>query len=359
MQNDHKCGKRNGWGAAWGMLCGVAMLALATLAAAGEAGFQRGVNLAGPEFAGNKLPGMINKNYTFNDRATFEYFARKGFTLIRVPISWERMQPALKGPLDAAYLNALKTNIAWAKAGNARVMIDVHNYCRYRGQVIDVGPAKAADLADLWVRLSGEFKNEPGVYAYDLMNEPYNLGTADWKSISQAVVTAIRQSGDTKLIAVEGSSWASAARWENTNGEPWINDPANNMIYSAHCYFDGDASGTYKKTYDQELEKNPDLAEVGRKRVKVFADWCTAHHVRGHVGEYGVPKTDPRWLVVLDRFMACLDESGLDGTYWASGIWMGHDPVCIQPTNKFTVDAPQMAVLLKHLSGKAPLMATR
>ena len=83
-------------------------------------------------------------------------------------------------------------------------MIDVHNYCRYRGQVIDVGTVKAADLADLWVKLSHEFKDEPGVYAYDLMNEPHDLGTADWKAISQAVVTAIRKAGDSKLIAVEG-----------------------------------------------------------------------------------------------------------------------------------------------------------
>ena len=86
------------------------------------------------------------------------------------------------------------------------------------------------------------------------------------------------------------------------------------------------------------------------KRVKPFADWCAAHHVRGHIGEFGVPKTDPRWLVVLDRFLAAIDQADLDATYWASGIWMGHDPMAIQPTNRFTTDAPQLSVLLKHLS---------
>lgn len=328
-------------------------------AAADSAGYQRGVNIAGAEFAGKKLPGVMGTNYTFNDRATFEYFAAKGLRLFRVPILWERIQPELKGPLDANYLGGLKQNVAWAKGCGARVMIDIHNYCRYRGQVIDVGPAKAADFADLWVRLSSEFKNEPAVYAYDLMNEPHDLGGADWKRISQAAVTAIRANGDTKLIAVEGSSWASAARWEKANGDPWIADPAGNIIYSAHCYFDADATGTYKKSYDEELAKNPELAEVGRKRVKVFADWCKAHNVRGHVGEYGVPKTDPRWLAVLDNFLAEMDAAGLDGTYWAASAWMGKDPVCVMPTEHFKTDAPQLPVLLRHLSFPTPSPAAR
>lgn len=317
-------------------------------ATAGE--YLRGVNLAGAEFADKALPGVMNKNYNFNNRETFEYFIKKGFNLIRVPILWERMQPELKGPLDAAYLDGLKANVAWAKAAGARVMIDVHNYCRYRGQVIDVGTPKAADLADLWVKLSNEFKDEPAVYAYDLMNEPHDLGTADWKAISQTVVTAIRTAGDKKPIAVEGSSWASAARWEKANGAPWINDPAGNILYSAHCYFDGDASGTYKKTYDQELEKDPNLPAIGEKRVKPFADWCAAHHVRGHLGEFGVPKNDPRWLVVLDKFMTALDTAGLDATYWSGGIWMGGYALGVQPGKNFATDAPQMSVLVKHLS---------
>src|SRR5689334_7643284 len=103
----------------------LAVFVPALSAAAAGVEYHRGVNIAGPEFAGNKLPGVMGTNYTFNDRATFEYFARKGFTIFRVPILWERMQPALKGPLDAAYLNGLKSNIAWAKSCHARVMIDI------------------------------------------------------------------------------------------------------------------------------------------------------------------------------------------------------------------------------------------
>jgi len=39
----------------------------------------------------------------------------------------------------------------------------------------------------------------------------------------------------------------------------------------------------------------------------------------GFIGEYGVPDSDPRWLTVLDTFLAYLDANGVGGTYWAGG----------------------------------------
>src|SRR5438045_1339275 len=98
-------------------------------AASPEDSYCRGVNMAGPEFG--KLLGKNNKDYTFNNEASFKYFAQKGFDVFRVPIKWERLQPAPNGPFDATYLDALKQNAAWAKKYGARIIIDIHNYCRY------------------------------------------------------------------------------------------------------------------------------------------------------------------------------------------------------------------------------------
>lgn len=324
--------------------------------------YRRGVNIAGAEFG--EVPGKIHQNYTYNNEETFKYFGEKGFNVLRVPISWERFQPVLSGPLDAANLEALKKNVAWAKAHGSTVIIDVHNYCRYRvstggkpvGSIIDVEKdgkiaVKTADLADLWVRLSSEFKDEPAVYGYGLMNEPHDLGTADWKAISNAVVKAIRDSGDKRVILVGGVHWSNASGWEKNNGPVnWITDPENNIIYEAHCYFDHDNSGSYKKSYDKELESNPNLAVVGRERLKGFIEWCKKNNVRGFLGEFAIPGDDPRWNEVLENFMQSLDEAGFGGTYWAAGTFWGGYPMSLQPTQKYTADRPQLTVLLKHLS---------
>lgn len=318
--------------------------------------YSRGVNMAGPEFNSGTLPGVPETNFTWNNDASYNYFAGKGLTTIRVPILWERIQPTLNTALYATYLNGLKNNITWAKNHGAKVIIDVHNYGRYRGGVIGVDAnVPIFSFTDLWVKLSNEFKNETGVYAYDLMNEPHGMGTgtSDWKVISQTALTAIRNNGDNKLIMVEGTYYANAHNWETKNNAPtgWITDPSNNFMYSAHCYFDGDASGTYQSTYDQELASNPELPMIGATRVMDFANWCSKNNVRGFIGEFGIPNNDVRWNTVLENFLDVLDAYGMDGTYWAGGTWWGTYPLSCQPTNNYTTDAQQMSVLTSHLAG--------
>ncbi|MGH9720055.1 MAG: cellulase family glycosylhydrolase [Bryobacteraceae bacterium] len=339
----------------------LSLLAMFLAASTAHAQFLRGVNVAGAEFGMSRLPGVYNTDYTYNSEATFRYFAARNLNLIRLPLQWERLQPVLRGPLDPQNLALLKSVVAWVKASGGRLILDIHNFARYsmnengrlNAYVIDQvygGTMRVSrnDLADLWIRLSAEFANEPAVYAYDLMNEPHDM--SGWKEISQAVLTAIRARGDNKLILVPGDSWSSANRWVSVHGPSgWIADPADNFMYEAHQYFDFDESGTYTRSYDVELRANPSLATVGSTRVARFIDWCRDNRARCFLGEYGVPDSDPRWWSVLDDFLKTLDAAGISGTYWAAGEWWGNYALGVQPLNGFTVDRPQMPYLLAHL----------
>ncbi len=331
---------------------------------AAEPPYRRGVNLAGPEFG--DVPGKLHFTYTYNNENSFKYFGERGFTVIRVPIRWERIQTKLNGPLDPENLKELKQNIVWAKKYNSTVVIDVHNYCRYSqeingkrvGALIDAEVdgkvlVSSADFADLWTKLSTEFKDEPGVYGYGLMNEPNNMGNSDWKAISNAAVKAIRDNKDTKLILVGGNHWSNAANWEGINGPTsWVNDSANHFLYEAHCYFDHDNSGSYKKSYADELAANPKLEMLGAERLAGFIAWCKKNNVKGFLGEFAAPRDDPRWNVVLEHFMDALDEAEFGGTYWAAGTFWGDYPMTLQPADNFKTDRPQMQVMLKHLGKK-------
>src|SRR6266851_4902986 len=326
--------------------------------------YSRGINLAGAEFGENNLPGTLGHDYTFNSETTYRYFGAKNLNLVRLMLRWERLQPVLRGPLDPNYLAGAKNDVALAKAHGDKVILDIHNYGRYKltengvlntytldnnyGGVVKVA---GADLADLWIRLSNEFRDEATVYAYDLMNEPHDMGNASWKAISQAALMAIRTNGDRKLIMVPGDAWSSAQQWPLVHGPTsWINDPASNFAYEAHQYFDRDNSGTYARTYDEELALNPTLAVVGPKRVTNFVNWLKTNNVRGYLGEYGIPNTDARWMTVLDNFLVTLDAAGLDGSYWAAGEWWGAYPLSVQPQNNFTTDRAQLSVLSGHLA---------
>jgi endoglucanase len=341
------------------------------LTASAHAQYLRGVNLSGAEFGQSEIPGVFGVDYTYNSETSFRYFAAKNLGLIRLPLRWERLQPVLGGPLDPGNVALLKGDLAWAAAHGANVIIDIHNYGRYsinengalNSYVLDnvyggVTKVTGADLADFWTKMSSEFKGLPGVYAYDLMNEPHDMGTANWQAISQAVVSAIRANGDGTLIMVESDNWSGAYSWPTINGPAsWISDPMANFIYEAHQYFDSDNSGTYAQSYDAELSKNPNLANVGVTRLKPFLGWCTNNNVRGYLGEYGIPNTDARWMTVLDNFLTSLDSAGYDGTYWAAGEWWKTPttdyPLSVQPLDDFTVDRVQLAVLARHLPAQS------
>lgn len=96
------------------------------------------------------------------------------------------------------------------------------------------------------------------VVALGLMNEPHDVtgGVATWQSASQAVLTAIRNGGDTRLIAVAGYAWSSLTNWSSTHPTGWITDPQQGgFVYEAHHYWDtatiqpwGPRSGNYQQS---------------------------------------------------------------------------------------------------------------
>jgi endoglucanase len=349
-----------------------ALFIIATGTAAGQ--YFRGVNVSQAEWGDPLNESYGVGNYTYATAPTFNYFTARGLPFVRLLVKWERLQPTLLGDLDPTQLGYLQQNVADAKAAGAVVSIVPHNEARYatlESQVANYdsdacivdNPCPGSpftvtsdELVDFWVKMSNVFKDEPAVAAYDLTNEPHDMGVANWGQIAQKVLTAIRANGDTKTIMIPGDGWSNATYWATYNGNTaFISDPANNYYYEAHEYFDSDFSGTYAETYDQELAANPQLAEVGVTRLEPFVAWCTTNNVPCYLGEYGIPSDDPRWLTVLNNFLAALDQAGMPGTYWAAGELWATVPSCscsllsVEPSNNFTTDAEQLGTLLGHL----------
>jgi endoglucanase len=96
----------------------------------------RGVNLSGAEFTSTALPGKYGYQYVYPSVSSVDYFKAKGMNLVRLPFLWERLQPTLNGALDTTELTRLKDFVAGTTAKGVTVLIDPHNYARYRGQVI-------------------------------------------------------------------------------------------------------------------------------------------------------------------------------------------------------------------------------
>jgi endoglucanase len=317
-----------------------------------------GINLSGAEFGG-KLPGVVGTDYTYPTARELDYFRARGRTLIRLPFRWERMQRSLNAPLDLRELTQLRGVLRAAGQRRMEVILDLHSYGRYQlpnaeGQIIGSEQVPVTAFADFWSKMAQALRDEPSLYAYGLMNEPHDMGDAErWPRAAQAAVDAIRRVDIRSAIVVSGDDWSSSRRWrESTNKELHlkVRDPHNNLIFEAHCYFDKDGSGTYKGSYEAE-GASPD---TGVEYVRPFVEWCRENRVRGFIGEYGVPNTDTRWLITMDRFLTFLNANNISSAYWSAGPWWGGYPLSIEPEGlndkapQAAVDRPQMIVLRQY-----------
>jgi hypothetical protein len=250
-------------------------------------GVERGVNVNGGEFGiganlgtgsgdtfSNVAPGRYGRTHRFDGPTTYEFLARRGVSMVRLPFRWERVQPVPGGPLDAAEVGHLRSAIDAARAEGLTVIPTVMNYGAYwlhdatarQGNRTPIGTPEVTEehFIDLWRRLVGAIGNHPGVRAWGLMNEPVDLpGAAPaWERVSADVVAAIRAAGNRLTVVVPGYQWSTVGSFLEVHpGGPWIDDVADAVVYEGHHYFDGDRSGEYRLGYDDELRA---VREQGR-----------------------------------------------------------------------------------------------
>jgi endoglucanase len=307
----------------------------------------RGVNLSGAEYNSTSLPGRYGYQYFYPSATAVDYFQAKGMNFIRLPFLWERVQPTLYGALDQTELQRLVTFVNGATAKGMTVMLDPHNYGRYRQQVIGSTGVPHNAFGDFWWRLANTFKGNPKVL-FGLMNEPYGMTTENWVGAANDAIRRIRATGATNTIAVPGNAWSGAYSWTaNFYGTPnaqamlQITDSGNNLVFEVHQYLDTDSSGTTTHCVS---------ATIGAQRLQVFTDWLRANGKRGLLGEFAAANTDTcmQALNGMLAFMQTNNDVWLGWSYWLGGAWASNDPFSIQPVNG--ADRPQMQVLQPYLN---------
>jgi len=301
-----------------------------------------GVNLASGEFAPEKLPGEHGRDYIYPGAATAAPFRAMGMNSVRIPVLWERLQPSPNAPLDAAEMARLDASLASLR-GFQQIILDVHNYARYRSQLLS--PADGAELADLWTRLAQRYGNRPEI-AFGIMNEPYDIDATEWRAIAEATVAAIRRTGARNLVLVPGTRWTGGHSWQaggresNAAALSGFVDPGRNMAFEIHQYLDSDSSGRHACSGPK----------VGRARLEGVTRWLRQQGGKAVLGEFGGDGS-ATCLAALDDLLGYLRENGdvwIGWNYWAAGDWWGDYTYSIQPSGG--KDKPQAAVLRRHIA---------
>ncbi len=236
-----------------------------------------GVNISGPDMGAasidatssfsNENYGILDQTYHYDDASTMAYLKAHKMEIIRIPFRWERIQRTPFGPLDPDELSRLRAMVRRVGDAGMTVVLDLHNFGQYylhdgtRGVRRSIGSAELpiSAFTDVWTKLAKAFAAEPAVVALGLMNEPVELPSAPgvspqklWENASQAAVNAIRATGEIRVIMVGGYNWSGMHSWASLHPVAWINDPARNVMYEAHQYWNSNNSGVYM-SYEQEL----------------------------------------------------------------------------------------------------------
>lgn len=305
-----------------------------------------GVNLAGAEFNGNKLPGKEGTDYIYPSPTDIQYFHRLDMNTIRLPFLWERIQPKLFGELDAKELASIRSVVQVATSLDMCVVLDVHNYGAYRGDAIGSQAVPEQAFIDVWQRLGKAF-NDPKSTAFGLMNEPHKVPAKAWYMLAQKTVNQLRLQGNKNLILVPSAGWSGAHQWtkvvdkDSSAAEAFqkFNDPANNYAIEVHQYADPDHSGTHDSCVEEA------------KLQKIMADitaWGKGQHRKFFLGEFGTPANKPCLLALTSMVKGMADERVWRGwTYWAAGKWWRNYPMSVQP--KDGLDAEQVQVLKRGM----------
>lgn len=226
-------------------------------------------------------PFPDGSEYSYGRFSTWKYVASRGVKNVRLAFQWERMcRSDNPGVIDATELARLDQAIGWAQQFGIKVLLDLHNFGHYTfdngGQrndhYIGDGTLTQTHFNNFWTALVDHYKNGTGaslysaIAGYEIMNEPSNMGdfgggplttaqaAANWETISNLCVRAIRAVDSTMPCYISAYNYASPGLFGTLHQNPWVtlaaggNDP--NTVYVAHLYLDTGSAGAYSNPYD-------------------------------------------------------------------------------------------------------------
>jgi len=299
-----------------------------------------GVNEAGME-SGNVYPGVANTNYATIRTSSIDYFASTGMNVIRLPFKWERIQGTLMGELDRTYLNLLNTTVQYiTKTKNMFVLLDMHNYARYRGVVLGPGVNSTSYAAfyDVWYRIASAYRGNDKVI-FGLMNEPHSMPTKDVVDFQNMGIKGVRDAGATQYITVCGNSYSGVASWGSSNDDYMVNitDPLNHFMFEMHQYFD---------TYSTGARPCDPTFNVASK-FRVATAWLRNNNKTAFLGEFGI-EVNATCMAVFETALSFLKNNTdvwKGFTYWAAGPWWPSSYFYnIEPLANGTVRIQQAAI---------------
>jgi aryl-phospho-beta-D-glucosidase BglC (GH1 family) len=252
-------------------------------------------------------------------------------------------------------LASIDTAVHTLTSHGLAVIWDLHD----NGQLkLDQPEGDKPGFVTFWSKIAAHYKGRhEDQVIFELLNEPqFQKNSADWYTLQESTVQAIRHVDPARTIMVSGTSWSGIETL--TAMQPL---PEKNLVYTFHCYdpffFTHQGAewvGEYPSKFKQiPFPSSPDavskildlndskyrgtLEDYGKQqygaaylkeRVAKGMDWGTQNHVPVVLGEFGAyPKVSPpesraRWFTDM---RAAIDELHAPNAIWGydDGLGLG------------------------------------
>ena len=190
-------------------------------------------------------------------------------------------------------------------------------------------PEYADFFVEVWTRIAARYRGRPGVWGYDLINEPCQNrpspeGCDNYWALQERAAKAIRAIDPDTAIIVE------VDQWDDPGGFSFVRPmPVPGLVYQAHMYrphaftHQGVHGGQERWAYPGVIHKVLYDKEALRRELQPVRDFQLAYNVPVYIGEFSAI----RWAEGADRYLKdvtdLFEEYGWDWSYHAFREWSG------------------------------------
>jgi aryl-phospho-beta-D-glucosidase BglC (GH1 family) len=294
-----------------------------------------------------------NYSYYNIDQYDMQRIQAMGFNAIRLSL-WYKFFEEDSNPntYKESGFQWLDTIIGWAKEHHIYVMLDMHAPQGDGFQGPNSSNAFWTDdsyktrFKNLWKAIAKRYKNEPTVYAYDLINEPCPPAEEDYRTLIQDTISLIRTEDPNHIINVE----VSFASNGTDAGNPFQLDNTENIIYDFHYYDPWDSYTDDSSTvYGEGSLNKTTLTSL----FEDFSDFYTTRALPYTISEFGQKyatysnKNAQGWI---SDFFDIMKDKGTNAYFYFS--YKGNEFSLYNNQNKYSYSLEKNDALIELLKEK-------
>ncbi|MCC6154916.1 MAG: cellulase family glycosylhydrolase [Candidatus Hydrogenedentes bacterium] len=259
---------------------------------------------------------------TWITETDFQLAKALGFNFVRVPFwyRWFEHDDAPYTYFDYGF-GYLDKAVRWAANHGLYILLDLHGAPGCQSPWDHTGELSRGEFflneefqkraAALWRAIALRYKDDPTVWGYDLLNEPYSArGLDDWTRTHDLMYDAIREVDPDTIIVMEDGYKLEEKPWVDDGFFP---DPKalgwTNVVYSIHFYSGADPEFTTDGGLADHEKRAELVVRIGSReqdRCKVPMYW----------GEFSTMGNHPNDIAGMRFFLNAFNKKG-----WAWSPW--------------------------------------